>query len=338
MQRLSKYLIKSFVTVTLLLPLLAACIYEEPDTSAWGVDPTKVTVTMNLALDISTRSFANGNRMAADGVRRRFIVDVYRADETLSPVIRKVAIFDEANTGGDSFRLPVSLKLDPQDYTLAIWTDYIAAGTHTDLYYHTATLADISCVMPYVGSTPYRDAFYGTANLELSKHAGRWNSKVEAKVELARAAAPFQLVATDWALFVKKHGQAVASGARIKISYGFYIPLGFNALTAKPVRSQLGVSFETALKPPLAGESTTVVATDYIFVGEGDAFAVVNVDITSSDGKLLNRVSSIKVPYKKGYLTTVKSPFLTSEQSNDVNLDVEFDEDIYIDLDNPMKH
>ena len=45
-------------------------------------------------------------------------------------------------------------------------------------------------------------------------------------------------------------------------------------------------------------------------------------------------MTNIKIPYRKGYLTTLKSNFLTSGQSSNINVNVDFDDDILIELDN----
>lgn len=294
---------------------------------------TEVKVEVEVSLDFAINPFVRQTRTDFPGFRRRFIIDVYREDNPSVPAYRKELIYDNVNLDGQSFRLPVTLMLQPLDYTLVVWTDYIAAGTAEDYFYDTATLSDVYCLSPYRGNTIYRDALYGTTELNLLEYREKGGQTLKVFVQMERAASPIRFVATDYDQFVKKHGKKVAEGAKIVLDYGFYLPQGFNALTGLPQRSELETSFTAPLADAEALEEGLQIVSDYIFVGNEETFAVVNLDIIDAEGDLLNRVENLKVGYRKGYLTTLKSNFLTSEESSNIHIDVEFDEDIVIDLD-----
>lgn len=223
--------------------------------------------------------------------------------------------------------------LKPLNYRIVIWTDYIKAGTDKDYFYDTTTLSDVYCTSPYQGNTAYKDVFYATEELNLLDYKGKLNQKIDLSLQLERAVSPIRFLATDYENFVEKHGLDVAQNAKITLSYGFYLSKGFNALTGLPQRSELGTFFTVPLQDATQVDEGLQIVSDYIFVGEEETFAVVDIEITDKDGNLLNQVKNIKVPYKKGYLTTIKNSFLTSEQSSGIDVDVEFDEDIVIDLD-----
>lgn len=314
---------------------LSGCFGESPALGEFKepTDPTKVNVEVEVSLDFTFNPFVRQTRADVTEFRRRFIVDVYREDTPAAPTERKVLIYDDIEAEGESFRLPVTLALQPLDYTLVVWTDHIASGTDEDYFYHTATLSDVYCLSPYRGNTIYRDALYGTTELNLLEYQGKREQTLTIPLQMERAASPVRWVATDYDLFVAKYGKEVADGAKVTLSYGFYLPQGFNALTGLPQRSEPGISFTVPLTDAQALEEGMQIASDYIFVGNEETFAVVNLDVTDAEGNLLNRVENLKVRYKKGYLTTMKSNFLTSEESSNIHIDVEFDEDILIDLD-----
>ncbi|WP_155519233.1 DUF6562 domain-containing protein [Bacteroides uniformis] len=315
-----------------LCTLLSGCFHEYPEDGE-AINPTQVKVEVEVSLDFTVNPLVWQTRADAAAFRRRFIVDVYRDDNPTAPAERKVLIFDDIKTEGESFRLPVTLALQPLDYILVVWTDHIAAGTDEDYFYNTATLSDVHCLSPYRGNSIYRDALYGATELDLSEYRGKWGETLRIPLQMERAASPVRWVATDYDLFVEKHGKKVAEGAKVVVNYGFYLPQGFNALTGLPQRSELSTSFTAPLADAEVLEEGLQIASDYIFAGDEETFAVVNLDVTDAEGKLLNRVENLKVKYKKGYLTTLKSNFLTSEESSNIHIDVEFDEDILIDLD-----
>lgn len=58
----------------------------------------------------------------------------------------------EEENGDGKISLPIRLKLHALDYTLAVWTDYVKAGTTDDLYYDTKDLQYIACTDPYTAA------------------------------------------------------------------------------------------------------------------------------------------------------------------------------------------
>ena len=295
-----------------------------------------IDVEMKVAVSAGSVPLISATDGVGSGYRRRFIVDVYQGDEIDSPLERKIIIYDNVNVSGDWFRIPVRFRLAPKEYTVAVWTDYIVSGTEDDLYYNTSVLSDLYCRQPYQGNTPFRDALSGTSVLNLSEYRGQTSVKVQPEITLERPVVPFRLIANDWERFVGKYGVEVANGAIVTVNYNFYFSLGFDVLQGRPARSQSGVSFSVPLTIPGTGEKETLIASDYIFSGKEESFTVVNLEIKDKNGSLLTRIDNIKVPYRRGYLTTIKSNFLTSEQASNVDIDVSFEEDINIDLDSWM--
>ena len=172
-----KYAI-GFITF-MLATVLAACVHDYPAMTPdgeEGIDPTLVEVSTEVTLDLEllpleiiTNKAHRGITKARGGeqtdYRRRFIIEAWRDGK---PAARQVTVMDNADEAGNGkITLPVHLKLYAVEYTLAVWTDYVVAGTTTDLYYNTENLQQVTCTTPYTGSTGYRDCLYGLSLIHI---------------------------------------------------------------------------------------------------------------------------------------------------------------------------
>ena len=349
-----KYTI-GFIALVLTIAL-AGCVHDYPgmtEEGEEGVDPTLVEVNTEVTLDLelvpleiitqeSARSGTNKARnittKADDGYRRRFIIEAWREGK---PTTRQVTVMETAEEDGDAkISLPIHLKLHALEYTLAVWTDYVKAGTTDDLYYDTDNLQQVACTDPYTGSTPYRDCLYGTAALDLRQCRDEWNARVQVKVDMVRPLAKYELIATDVQKFLLKTQKQRAGGTAytITVSYGFYFPLGFNVLSGKPDRSEMGVAFTAPLTVTDNGSGECTLASDYIFVNGDESYVPLGIEIKDNAGNGISRTTGIDVPYRRGHLTTVRGHFLTNRYDTGIGIDPDFDDDdINIDLDNPLQ-
>ena len=337
--------------------LFVSCVHDYPsmtEDGEEGIDPTLVEVntevTLNLELvplEIITQKNArsgtnkarSGTTKADNGYRRRFIIEAWREGKAIA---RQVTVMETAEEeGGDGkISLPIHLKLHALDYTLAVWTDYVAAGTTDDLYYDTDNLQQVACRDPYTGSTDYRDCLYGTAALDLRQYRDEWNARVQVKVDMVRPLAKYELIATDVQKFLLKTQKQRAGGTAytITVSYGFYFPLGFNVLTGKPDRSEMGVAFTAPLVVTDNGSGECTLASDYIFVNGDESYVPLSIEIKDDAGNGISRTTGIDVPYRRGHLTTVRGHFLTNRYDTGIGIDPDFDDnDINIDLDGPLQ-
>ena len=349
-----KYTI-GFIALVLTIAL-ASCVHDYPgmtEEGEEGVDPTLVEVNTEVTLDLelvpleiitqeSARSGTNKARnittKADDGYRRRFIIEAWREGK---PTTRQVTVMETAEEDGDAkISLPIHLKLHALEYTLAVWTDYVKAGTTDDLYYDTDNLQQVACTDPYTGSTDYRDCLYGTAALDLRQYRDEWNARVQVKVDMVRPLAKYELIATDVQKFLQKTQKQRAGGTAytITVSYGFYFPLGFNVLSGKPDRSEMGVAFTAPLTVTDNGSGECTLASDYIFVNGDESYVPLGIEIKDNAGNGISRTTGIDVPYRRGHLTTVRGHFLTNRYDTGIGIDPDFDDDdINIDLDNPLQ-
>lgn len=338
-----KYTI-GFIALVLTIAL-ASCVHDYPgmtEEGEEGVDPTLVEVNTEVTLDLelvpleiitqeSARSGTNKARnittKADDGYRRRFIIEAWREGK---PTTRQVTVMETAEEDGDAkISLPIHLKLHALEYTLAVWTDYVKAGTTDDLYYDTDNLQQVACTDPYTGSTPHRDCLYGTAALDLRQYRDEWNARVQVKVDMVRPLAKYELIATDVQKFLQKTQKQRAGGTAytITVSYGFYFPLGFNVLSGKPDRSEMGVAFTAPLTVTDNGSGECTLASDYIFVNGDESYVPLGIEIKDNAGNGISRTTGIDVPYRRGHLTTVRGHFLTNRYDTGIGIDPDFDDD-----------
>ena len=332
--------------------LFVSCVHDYPgmtEEGEEGVDPTLVEVNTEVTLDLelvpleiitqeSARSGTNkarsGTTKADDGYRRRFIIEAWR--EGKPKAVRRVTVMETAEEDGDGkISLPIHLKLHALEYTLAVWTDYVKAGTTDDLYYDTDNLQQVACTDPYTGSTPYRDCLYGTAPLDLRQYRDEWNAKVQIKVDMVRPLAKYELIATDVKDFLRKTKKQRADDETFTItfSYGFYLPTVFNVLTGKPADSRTGIAYTTPLTVPTDGQKECTIGTDFVFVNGTESFVSLSMEIRDGGGNVISRTTGLEVPYRRGHLTTVRARFLTNEMQGGVDIDDDFDGNIDVDLD-----
>ena len=329
--------------------LFVSCVHDYPgmtEDGEEGIDPTLVEVntevTLNLELVpleiITQKNARSGTTKADDGYRRRFIIEAWREGQ---PTARQVTVMETAEKDGDGkISFPIHLKLHALEYTLAVWTDYVKAGTTDDLYYDTDNLQQVACRAPYTGSTDYRDCLYGTAALDLRQYRDEWNARVQVKVDMVRPLAKYELIATDVQKFLQKTQKQRAGGTAytITVSYGFYFPLGFNVLTGKPERSEMSVAFTAPLAVTDNGSGECTLASDYIFVNGDESYVPLSIEIKDDAGNGISRTTGIDVPYRRGHLTTVRGHFLTNRYDTGIGIDPDFDDDdINIDLDSPLQ-
>ena len=328
-----KYTI-GFIALVLTI-VLAGCVHDYPsmtEDGEEGVDPTLVEVNTEVTLDLElvpleiitqknarsgTNKARSGTTKADDGYRRRFIIEAWREGK---PTARQVTVMETAEEDGNGkISLPIHLRLHAVEYTLAVWTDYVKAGTDTDLYYNTEDLQQIVCTTSYTGSTPYRDCLYGTTALD-------------------RPLAQYRIIATDVQEFLRKtrrkrDGESGSSTYTITFSYGFYFPLGFNTATGKPMNSVQGVKFSAPLAIPDDGSEECVLGSDFIFVNGTESFVPLNIELTDAEGKVVSRTRGLEVPYRRGHLTTLQGKFLTNEMQGGIDIDTGYDDEIDVDLD-----
>lgn len=114
--------------------------------------------------------------------------------------------------------------------------------------------------------------------------------------------------------------------------------MGFNVLTGKPGRSEMGSVYRSLAVTDNNGECT--LASDYIFVN-GESYVPLSIKIeTARKQRQQPHHKDIDVPYRRGHLTARRAgAFLTNRYDTGIGIGPIFDDfdDINIDLDGPLQ-
>ena len=322
--------------------LLAACVHDYPTMTPdgeEGIDPTLVVVDTEVTFDLDLKPFESitnktrsGATEAATGDhRRRFIIEARRAGQAK---VRQVAVMEDAEETGKTLTLPVRLRLHAVEYSLAVWTDYVQAGTDTDLHYNTGDLNGVGLNEPYAGNTDYRDCHYATVPLDLRPYRDQWNARVRLDVDMVRPLAKYRIVATDveqYKRLIHSKGYPPLDELSATVLYEGFLPNSFNVTTGSPNDATTGLSYEGILPDMAAGDSHVQLGSDLILANGAETFTNVTVRITDSAGNTVSRVSGVRIPYRRGHLTTITGKFLTAGTAGgNIHIDTEWEDDIII--------
>lgn len=316
------------------LSLFSGCIHEYPDGE--GIDPTLLTVEVDLILNLEWEDYQNRTKATVHSVGnycRRFIVEVQREGQIVHWQTVVLEDFAEEQT---EFLLPESLTLHALEYTVAVWADYTEVNSEDGLFYDATSLDNVVIREPYTGNTNYRDCYYGTVSLDLRHYRDQWNTCVQLDVDMERPLAKYQIIDTNVADFLEMVRNKFPGHTEfdIRFSYDFYFPLAFNVKEGKPVNSQLDVVFTDVLTLPADGTEELLLGSDYIFVNGTGSYVPLSIEIRTSSGELVGRFTDLDVPYQRGYITTIRGSFLTAIfGSGSIDINPGFDDDIDIDLD-----
>lgn len=315
---------------------LSGCnsIHELPDGNA--VDPTSVKVGLSLNMDFSFDNDTDANRPASDENSEydiRYIVDVFALSGPDKGKCTQRIILNDCSPENNSHNYKTSLNLHAGLYEFRVWVDFVNKGTCEDLYYEAGDLRQVCISMPYQGCVNAKDAFCGTQEVDLTAYRNDYFAEHEVKMKLERPFGKFKIVATDLDKFVSSIRDAASDGpVSAKISYSGYFPCGYD-VTRRAARAEYfetGVHFTGAV----TGYSDTqaILASDYVFICEENS-TVANAEMTVYDGKgrVISRVSNLRIPIRRGAVTEVSGEFLTKTVGGGgVGIDGSFDGDIDI--------
>ena len=308
--------------------------------------------TVRLALSVPgldlpayTATRANGS----EGKLLRCVAEVYQAG-TSNRVHRRV---QECSLQSDGTFL-AELSLMPGDYDLRLWADWNGGYYNTDDLNKVLVLTD-----NYVanGETDKKDAYYGSLSLTVnspsltlpnregtqtgqSSPLGEFEGAV-VEGALVRPFAKYRLIATDveayYNLIEKGEALPAIEDLQVRVTYEGFFPTGFNVATGKP-NDALNTGIHYTSVPTVAeGYDAKVnrqVGADFVLTNGEESFVNVTIQMVDTNtGDIVATVQHVKIPYKRGHLTTVTGHFLTAGKTpGGVQIDTEWGEDITIEF------
>ena len=269
---------------------------------------------------------ANGS----DSKLLRCVAEVYQAG-TSNRVHRRVQ--DCALQSDGTFLAELSLM--PGDYDLRLWADWDGGYYNADDLNKVLVLTD-----SYVanGETDKKDAYYSTTTLSVPSST---TERVEGAVSLIRPFAKYRLIATDveayYNLIDKGEALPDIEDLQVRVTYEGFFPTGFNVATGKP-NDALNTGIHYTSVPTVAeGYDAKVnrqVGADFVLTNGEESFVNVTIQMVDTNtGEAVATVQHVKIPYKRGHLTTVTGHFLTAGKTpGGVQIDTEWGEDVVIEF------
>ena len=185
------------------------------------------------------------------------------------------------------------------------------------------------------GETDGKDAYCA---VQQAVSVGEGTDKVS--VTLTRPLARYRIVTTD----VEGYNNLIAKGEALppieeleaSVSYEGFLPTAFNVATGQPNDALQGIAYRAGIVAAdgFAGDEARQVGADFVLAGDDDSFVTVTVQLTDrTTGETVSTVRGVKIPYRRGELTTVSGTFLTAGRtSGGVEIDTDWGEDIVIEF------
>lgn len=321
--------IAGYILWSVLLMALNAC-----DVHEWF--EIKMTTTCHLRLDYATgmtvwnckydgeevieQNYGNTYDNHLDEGTIRYVIRAYPATRGQATQ-QEFTFYKDISEG---YNHEVTLDILPGEYNLVVWSDLMPATDSTG-YYNADNFAYVRLSGAHAGNTDYRDAFRGTAKLNLvpdSILAGRNADTLT--ITMQRPLAKFELVANDVQHFIREeHTRAMAAGNvapvidiedyTVQFHYIGFMPNAYNIYSDKPTDSATGIMFESPMKKLSEHEAT--MGFDYLFLREGTSQTTIQVAICDKQGEQLTISKTISIPIERDYHTKVVGSFLTLESS-----------------------
>lgn len=279
----------------------------------------RLTVPGKDMPDYATRAGTDG------GYSLRLVAEVYQKG-TGARVHRRTQLCTPQADG----TYTATLGLLTGDYDLRLWAD-LTDGTTADKYYNADDLSSVTVLTDSYtanGQTDEKDAWYAVQTVSLDGAA-------EQPVTLVRPFARYRIVATD----VEGYLNLIAKGEDLppiddlqaSVSYEGFLPTAFNVATGLPTDALQGISYEAGIVTAegYPEDEARQVGADFVLTGDDDSFVTVTVRMTDrTTGETVSTVAGVKIPYRRGELTTVTGTFLTAGRtSGGVTIDTSWGED-----------
>ena len=283
-------------------------------------EPSVLRLAVTLP-DDSLPPFDGNTRSVGRPLTRRVIADVFAADGG-GRVVRR-----EVTAGvGPCDTVMIDLPLDEGTYDVSLWSDYVDAEDGLSPFYDVSDLRQVRLFTDaYEACTDSKDAAY--ACLEgVSVTAG--GNDVE--VMLERPLAKYRIVALDIDAYRQLEGVPPVGDLTVGVAYEGFFPSSFNVETGKPNDAVEGVDYTARPAFTTDAEGRTELVSDYVMVNGTESSVRLTVSIIAPDGSVVSRTKGVKVPYRRGRLTTVSGNFLTAGHgSGGVDIDTDWNDDTF---------
>lgn len=306
------------IILYILTVLLTGCIHQYPGEVE---DTTQVNVAIDVEIDSSLPVYQGISRATDTGQKRRFIIDVYQDGKVIAE--KRILTTKAEQTGQGRYSIPLPMKLHAREYTFVVWNDYVEEDTGSDLHFNAADLTNVSLNELYHPDYRQREAFCGVAQADFTSYKDEESAQVRQHIFLKRPQAKFRIISADTEEFITRaHTRRDReSDYRVTLGYEYFLPTAYDVAGGVLCDSKPGVRFTAPCNIEADAEGKCELASDFVFVGTDASHVTVTLEVTDGEGKVISRVTGVKVPVKQGHLTTVTGNFLTTLMQPGVSID-----------------
>lgn len=303
-------------------------LMQEPEGE--GVDPTEVTVDLELALNLtlpdSEKAYDDIIPEVGTDFARRFVVEVTSPDGI---VAQRQEFIEDIVEGKTAYTLATRFRLNAKQYKVLVWSDYVKAATPDEnLYYNPASLTPVMPQGNYVGNNDRKDCFRACADLDLREYADGWAETRNLDVTLTRPVGRYEIVTTDLGAFRTRLQQGLIKGTdfTVRVRYADYRATGYNVLANVPKNFLSYLFYNVTLKTEAwSGEEASMrLAFDYCLVEPAGTQIPLEIEVLNGQGEQVSR-SLLTIPVSQGYNTVVSGRFMTGTEDGSVGIDPGYD-------------
>lgn len=323
-----KHLLRMAVLSCLVGTLAGGCSDKKEE------EPSGIEVTLNLNPDLSpiTDEVIPQTLSEGDGLRLRYIVDIYaQTGKQLGQRVLRRVVYPENNDP-----LSITATLPFEKYRVMAWTDYIGQDSQEDLFYLTGDLRKVAIKgNPHVGCNDGKDAFSGCLEFDIRGYKGS-KVTIPQSVTMTRPHGKYRIETTDLAQYEER--AAAQSGNPVPsyavVTFPRFYPYGYDCVTslAYPGAYREGVTYRSPVTT--GADNTAVLAFDYVFISNASETVVTaNMSIYDDQDRLINTIEGIRIPIYRNKVTVIRNQFLTKDfQGGNMGIEDGFDDEIVIEL------
>lgn len=336
---------------TILFLLSSLCLQTGCDVHEWPIEaeyvPFYLNVDFETAMSEEEYLYSRSSRAhTGEGAHDiRYVIRAYpmTSDGKVSSEYHSEFVFSKTvESLGEDYGYRTSLDLPEGRYRLMVWSDFVDRGSVSHKYYDCGNFNSIELYGGHRANTDYRDAFSGTADIELVSTIQEGVEVLESTVVMTRPLAKYTFISTDLQEFVSREllrlsrieGTTEGEGSRVidledyevVVYYPMYMPDTYNLFTDKAVNSATGVQFSSRVIR--LSEDELSLGFDYVFINDDpDAKVTVRVGVFDKEGTQLAMSESMNIPLKRSVNMLVRGKFMTVESDGGISIDPSFNGD-----------
>ncbi len=254
--------------------------------------------------------------------RARYTVNLYPfiSDEEISTTPEKTFTYLGAFVVNlqQTFKIPA----DSKKYRAVAVVDFVDKATRADTFYSVSDFSSIRITdREYVGSTDFRDAFTGSADVDLAAYPTQ-GATAQVNVKMTRPVAKFEFVSLDKEAYEKSNGPTDFTKFKAIFTYNGFLPDTYNYFKNEPTDARTGVKFTSV--PVIQDDGSVVLGFDYVLVGGRETSVDVSMTLINDKGVALG-AARVVVPVLADNITTVQGDFFTGITTGGIGINAGFD-------------